>query len=227
MKKTLIAALFTAGLLVHQSANAWVATEATQIMNNIQLVMQYANQVQQLQTQANALQVALQNAKQNPESLLRNPQGIFNQLASVVNQGEALGLSSARIESTLKNTYGSKYGGNYLKEFNQWSRTTKDSIKSALMSAGSQFAGYQDETAAIQKLAGLSASATGHMQAITTGNEIALSMVDQLQKLRNLQMSQMQAQSAFMMQQQASQEAEVESSKKLLNYKWIDENDIK
>src|SRR4051812_7439167 len=66
------------------------STEITQLANNLQLALQYAKQIQQYESQ-------LKNLASLDQWVAVNPAASLNRLANVVQGGEALGMSSARI----------------------------------------------------------------------------------------------------------------------------------
>jgi P-type conjugative transfer protein TrbJ len=183
------------------------STEITQLLNNVQLVMSYATQAEQLETQ-------LKNLARQSDAVNTNPLGYINKLAATVEQGQALGLSSARIASKLELAYGADYSKNApysARDYETVMKTTNDSIRGAMRSVGVQQGEMESEADAILKLKSLSGSSEGNLQVQQTGNQIALEQVQQLQKLRAMNMAQSQAMNARMLavqQQEAHQRAE-------------------
>ena len=75
------ALMFTMGVNVdeaHAGVVAGIATEWTQIMNNIQLVLQYEQQVQQYATQLEQAQMQVQHLEQAYKQTTAMVQGIAN-----------------------------------------------------------------------------------------------------------------------------------------------------
>lgn len=180
------------------------ATEITQLLNNVQLVMQYTTQLQQYETQ-------LKNLAKQAESVTSNPTGYLRNLANIVEDGQAIGLGSARIANKLQQAYGSDYQKNapYTgQDFESWMKTTKDSIRNAVRSVGIQQDAFDSEADAIMKLKSMSGSSEGNLQVAQTGNQIALEMVQQMQKLRSMNMAQAQAMNARMLAVQNKEEEE-------------------
>jgi len=67
-------------------------------------------------------------------------------------------------------------------------------LNGALQSAQSQAQNFQGEQAALQNLELKNQTAIGNLQAVQTGNEIALAQVQQIQMLRQLVMAMMNSQ---------------------------------
>jgi P-type conjugative transfer protein TrbJ len=72
--------------------------------------------------------------------------------------------------------------------------TTLNTLNGALQSAQSQAQNFQGEQAALQNLELKNQTAIGNLQAVQTGNEIALAQVQQIQMLRQLVMAMMNSQ---------------------------------
>jgi P-type conjugative transfer protein TrbJ len=72
--------------------------------------------------------------------------------------------------------------------------TTLNTLNGALQSAQSQAQDFQAEQTALQTLELKNQTAIGNLQAVQTGNEIALAQVQQIQMLRQLVMAMMNSQ---------------------------------
>ena len=84
------------------------------------------------------------------------------------------------------------------KKYDQWSNENSKTIAEALRIANKQHTDFKDENSTLTSLTALSESAKGRMQAFQIGNLIAAQQVEQLQKLRQLTIAQIQMQSAYM-----------------------------
>ena len=178
------------------------ATELTQILNNLQLLASYLkhtttviNQVKQIQhqiEQLKSIEVFSSGTWSDAIPVLAN-------LQSAVNQGQAIAYSMSNIDTAFQAAYkGYVAPTNYTAEYTQWSTTTLDSIRGSMASTGLQSNAFATENATMTTLRGLSDNAVGQTQAIQAGNMISNEMIGQLQKLRQLQMAQIQAQNAYM-----------------------------
>lgn len=221
MKKILLATVLSTTMLFSLASHAGGggmtggATEVTQLLNNVQLVQQYATQMQQYETQ-------LKNLMKQTDAGIINPAAFIGKVANVVEQGEALGFASARIATNLEKAYGSDYLKNskYVgKDFEVWMKTTKDSIRGAMRSVGVQQGALESEADAILKLQKMSGSAEGNLQVLQTGNQISLEMIQQLQKLRTMNMAQGQAINARMLAVQNKEENQKAQVDKFFNKK--------
>jgi P-type conjugative transfer protein TrbJ len=83
--------------------------------------------------------------------------------------------------------------------------TTLNTLNGALQSAQSQAQDFQAEQTALQTLEMKNQTAIGNLQAVQTGNEIALAQVQQIQMLRQLVMAMMNSQNTAAANQLNSQ----------------------
>lgn len=207
MKKTLIAAIVSASLVaaVPPSFAGSVAgfggsTEITQLANNIELVNSYLQQVQSYATQLQQYQNMIQNTLNIPAQVWGAIEGDLMGVAGVVQQGQALAYSATNIASQFENTFkGFTFTGtDFKKEYRDLSRKTLDTLKGSLMAANMQSNQFATEEMTLKQLRTMSQSATGQMQAIQVGSQIAEQQVQQLQKLRQLMMAQLNQQNTYL-----------------------------
>jgi P-type conjugative transfer protein TrbJ len=184
------------------------ATEVTQLLNNTELLAQsyqMYEQVQQGIQQITMAQQQLKNLIAAPQMVWGAAQAELAQLNAVIQRGRALGYQLANIDQafTLKFPGFSRARSmNFQEASREWNQTSLDSIKSALTAAGLQSDQFATEEATLNMIQGVSAGAPGALQAVQAGVMVASQQVNQLQKLRQLFMSQMQAQNAFMAAQE-------------------------
>lgn len=191
------------------------STEVTQILNNVELVNQSAQMYQQVQ---NTLQQVMME-KQQLQNLIAAPVQTWGQaqqelaaLADLVNKTAVLSYAGGNIDQQFKTKFPgyAKTAGNtnFGSKFFDMVKVQMDGLNSALQAAGLQSSQFSNERAAIQQIQSMSAGSPGSLQALQAGNMIASQQIDQLQKLRQLYMVQMQAQNSYMAgqaQQQADQ----------------------
>ncbi|MDP3008241.1 MAG: P-type conjugative transfer protein TrbJ [Methylococcales bacterium] len=219
MKKTFIAVSFALAMLSNGSATADTVycvnctNEATDMMRQIQNFAQYQQQTQNLINQLEVMRT--QAARLNANTPFSQTSNLLRGLMGIVNQGQALGYDIGNITKKFETQYpGFKTQGSYYDNYGNWSKTTSDSIRSALMSAGLQMGNFETESATSDTLRTMNHSATGQMQAIQIGNAVSSEMLDEMRKLRQLNTSQMQAQNAYLLNQQQkndSQQAQVKT----------------
>ncbi len=191
------------------------STEVTQILNNVELIQQSAQMYQQVQNTI----MAVQHSQQQLKNLLALPTQTWGQaqqelsaLADLVNKTTALSYAGRNIDQLFRQRFkgfsSSAGSTNFGAQFQNLVQTQLDGLNSALQAAGLQSSQFAHERAALQQIQSMSAGSQGSLQALMAGNMIASQQIDQLQKLRQLYMAQMQAQNSFMAgqaQQQADQ----------------------
>lgn len=222
-------------LAVHGVAHAGAvvgATEITQIMNNVQLAAQYAEQAQQTVTQVKQYQAMLQNLKQlvPSESLDQqakklwkdqNMMQVMKNLQKVVIDGQQGAYTSANAESNfqkLNKGYG-KYAfeKDYGTAYKDWSNNTLNSVQNSLVTVTSQSENFASEEGMVQELQQRSNTAQGQLQATQAASDIGVAMVGQMQKLRQLQMAQMQTQNAYLQGQQGKADMNDQAYRQFFN----------
>ena len=187
------AAKARAGVLVN------VATESTQLLNYGQLLAHYIRQGEQLTQEILQLQEMVRNGKALPNQIFGSVMSDLTQLAAVVQGGQALAYSMANLDSEFRSRfpgYGYKTGA-YYQDYRVWSQTTLDTTLGTLRAAGLQGQQLQSEQSVLAALRTMATSADGRMQAIEVGNQISEQTVEQLMKLRQLMLADLQSKQAF------------------------------
>ena len=176
------------------------ATEVTQILNHIQLVLSYATLANQLATQIRILADALKNTVRNPHQIFWNIQADLNALAMVVQGGRSLAYSLGNLDALWHQTYPG-YGGyartGYYNRYQAWAQTTLDTTAGMMRAAGLQGQQLNGEISLIQNLEAQSQSADGRLLALNVATQMADQQSQQMQKLRELMLADMQAKAAF------------------------------
>ena len=196
------ASLLVATVTVPQRAEAGVglfATEITQLLNHIELIDQYIQQVQMVETGFQQYENMLTHSLNIPNQLFGPIQNDLVQLAGAVSGGQAIAYSMGNLDSTFRQRFPG-YGvvaQNYGQQYQTWGQTSLDSILGALKAAGMQHAQMQNEQSVLDGLRTMSQSSQGRMQAIQVGNQIAEQQVEQLIKLRELMLADMQSKASF------------------------------
>ncbi|MDE4919569.1 type IV secretion system protein TrbJ [Cupriavidus metallidurans] len=219
--KNLFAAMVVAGALSGPAhAGAVVgATEPTQILNNVQLIMSYSEQARQTVTQLNQYAAMLQNLRQmTPSSLLdtaaqqlfrdQNMAQVFSDLRTVYNNGQQAAYSLSKINQQFGNNHAG-YGQlvNFGQAYKNWSDSTLGAAKNAIKLVTAHGEAFATEEGMMSELAMKSQTAQGQLEATQAGSAIGLQMVGQLQKLRQLQMAQIQSQNEFAAADQSRRDA--------------------
>ena len=193
------------------------ATEPTQIANNVELVLQYAKQVEQYATQLKQYQDQVTNTLNIPNQIWSSIQNDLMGVMNVVKQGEALAFSLSNIGDQFKLKFpGFKPTTDFITDYKRWSQTLRDTIKGTLEAANLQSQQFSTEEGVINQLRSMSSSNQGRLQALQTGNQIAVEVAAQLQKLRALSMAQMQAQNAYMAKEEQEKDTVRASAETML-----------
>lgn len=218
------AALTAIALLVAMTGTARAgavvgATEPTQILNNVQLIMSYAEQAQQTTTQLQQYSAMLRNLqKMTPSSLLdaaasqlwmdQNMVQAFRDIRTVYQQGQQAAYSLSMINQQFKSSH-PDFGTaiNFANAYKNWSDSTLGAAKNAIKLVTAHADSFTTEEGMINELAYKSQTADGQMQAVQAGSAISLQLVGQMQKLRQLQMAQVQSQNEFAAAAQSEKDA--------------------
>ena len=196
------------------------ATEPTQLLNNVQLIMSYSEQARQTVTQLNQYAAMLQNLRQmTPSSLLdtaaqqlfrdQNMSQVFRDLRTIYNNGQQAAYSLSQINQQFGNNH-QGYGQlvNFAQSYKNWSDTTLGAAKNALKLVTAHAEAFSTEEGMMSELALKSQTAQGQLEAVQAGLAISLQMVGQLQKLRQLQMAQIQSQNEFAAARRSEEDAQ-------------------
>lgn len=192
-------------LIVHDPAQTaqMVASFAKQATALSKQMNELVRQTQMLQTQISNQQQMITSQDRMTKGLTASEWDSFadnfKQLNQAVQQGNGISYAMSDLNERFKLQYpGYKAPDDYPTAYSGWSQNTLSSINGALASANLQSNEFATENARMSVLSRLSDNATGQTQAIQAGNMIANNLVVQMQKLRQLQMAQMQAQDAYM-----------------------------
>ena len=189
------------------------ATEVTQVLNHVQLVLAYAVQANQLATQIKVLADAVKNTAYNPHQVFWNIQADLNALAGVVQGGRAIAYSLGNLDALWHQTYpgyASYARTGYYSRYQNWAQTTLDTVIGAMRAAGLQGQQLNSEVTLINNLEAQSQGADGRLLALNVVTQMADQQAQQMQKLREIMLADMQSKAAYygtMIQQQADQAA--------------------
>ncbi|MES2579407.1 MAG: P-type conjugative transfer protein TrbJ [Pseudomonadota bacterium] len=224
IKKLIIALAILPAVIFSIHANAVFcgncATEWTQIMNNIKLAASYAQQVQQYQTQLQQYQTQLTNMRLNPASVMPDKlDKLINGIGKIMSAGNSIGDSMAEVDANFSKTYKDKLTGTYAENFRTWTESSQDTLGAAMRAAGMHRDAYASDSAALSALFAKSQTSQGTGAALQTLSEINVSQIQHTQKLENLISSQTLAQSTYMAEQNAKQQANDDANERIGSYK--------
>lgn len=163
-----------------------VTDQATQISNQLQ---QIVYQVQSLRNIPNGIWGEIQ---QDLQSLTR-----------IAKVGQSISYADGNLSREFTHMYpGYEVPTDYTKAYTQWATNSLGGMQGALQVANLQSTQFQSEDALFTELQGLSDGSVGHMQTLQVGNMIGVQEVQQLEKLRQLQMAQLQGEFDYLSTQQ-------------------------
>jgi len=189
---------------------AGVATEWTQILNHVQLVMGYIRQGLQLEAQMKQLTEQLKQGVKSPQQFFGSIQQDLGELSQIVQGGQALAYSMGNLDAQFRNTfpgYSSRTSG-YFNDYKKWSQTSLDTTLSTLRAVGLQGQQLNSAQSVLAQLRTMSLGAGGEMQAAEVGNQIAEQQVEQLMSLRQLMLVDLQSKQAYQAEQIQKEQAD-------------------
>lgn len=175
------------------------ATEITQLLNHVELIDQYIQQVQMVSNQLAQIQNMIRNTTVNPSQIF----GTVNQdlmiLGNAVRGGQALAYSMGNLDSQFTQRFPGyqAYGTHYSAQYNKWGKTALDTMSGTLRAMGLQSSQLQNEQTVLAALRARSESPIGMSDTVSVGNQISEQQVEQLQKLRELMLADLQSKQAF------------------------------
>ncbi|MFZ1083656.1 MAG: P-type conjugative transfer protein TrbJ, partial [Terracidiphilus sp.] len=195
-----------------------------QIMNNIQLILHYETQIQQYATQLQQAQMQIQHLEQAYKQTTAMVQGIGNgnfnfsaiandlsALNGAVQYGNGLAYSMANLDDEFNARfpgYGSANPTNYAGMYRNWYKTNLDTAHSALKVAGLQYSQLNNDAALVQTLQQQSQNSTTLLQTLQVGNSLAAQELAEMEKLRQLMLTDITSKATYQAQQASSAQAD-------------------
>jgi P-type conjugative transfer protein TrbJ len=182
----------------HAGVPGVFATEYTQLLNYAELVGQLEKQVSMVENQLTQIADMTKNGITIKNQLFGTIVTDIANLRQIVNTGQALSYTLSNMDGAFKVRFpGYTSTTNYGQSYQLWSQTSLDSTLGALKAAGLQNSQFDSDEALLKTLQNQSTSSVGRMQALEVGNQIAENQSEQLMKLRQLMMADMQSKAAF------------------------------
>ncbi len=169
-------------------------------LTTLKMVESVINEVEMIANQVRQIENMFQNTRNygrgiwDTEALPR-----LLRLGQVIDQEQAIAYSMANIDGLFRQRYpGYRPVTDWSREYDTWTRTTLDTLRGTLNSVRLHAGDFASEQGRIQALQAMSDSAEGRMQALQLGNMMAGEQLQQLVKLRQLVMAQINAQNVYM-----------------------------
>lgn len=212
------AAIFSAPALAGSVAGTGGSTEVTQIINMMQLIQSYEQQVQAYVRQGVQVEAELRNLISNPTSLMGDDVGnMINTIGRIYSGGQSIGYNLAQIDKNFARTFKSPTADNFAKMFTSWHQTNTDTLQSALRAIGAQRDQYASSQAALTDLYNRSQSTNGNLDALQTLSQINVRQIQELQSLKELMATQATAATTYMAARSARDQAKDKANDDLQN----------
>jgi len=162
----------------------------------------FARQLQQLQqetqsvaNEAQQLQYMIKNTTGGYAGVWQSSQSMLDELGGLIQQQGGLSYTLGNLQSQFQQQFpGYTVPQNPDQQEARNIATTLNTLNGTLADAQSQAQNFSNEQAEFAQLEGMNRTATGRLQAIQVGNEIALQQVQQIQMLRQLVVAMINAQ---------------------------------
>ena len=205
-----------------------LATEFTQLLSYEEMLNSAITDAENLAINIRKYQVMAANIKHLPTFIKQSAMADLQRLANIVSMGDAISYNSAQLDSLYREAY--RDFKHYMKEkasndnngyedlnerYQKWSKVNHDSVLGAMKAAGMQSKQFAEEYSDMAKIERQMQTASGTNQLLQAGGSIAAMQVEQLQKLRQLQMAQIQLQSAYIatsIDRQAKDDADLQKA---------------
>lgn len=193
-----------------EAGGVW-ATEITQLLNHVQLMQQYIQQVQMVQNNFLRYANMLQNTRVLPNQMVGPVLQDLNQLARVVVGGQALAYSMSNLNARFASTYpgySQAYNPNaYYQNYANWSQTSLDTTFSSLRAMGLQGQELQNTQSFLTAMRQRMTTPQGRLDAVQIGTEVSEQQVEQLLLLRQLMILDLQSKQAYQATQIQNEQA--------------------
>ena len=175
------------------------ATEWTQILNKIQLLESYIRQGEQLRQEILMVLDAAKNTAQLPFQVFGPIAAQIGSLHAVVRQVQGLAYSMANLDQEFANRF-KGYGyrpEQWFREYQTWSATTLDTTLGTLKAANLQAVDMASEEGILTQLRNMSTTSDGRLKATEVGLQLTEQIVQQMQKLRQIMLADIQSKQAY------------------------------
>jgi P-type conjugative transfer protein TrbJ len=198
--KNILLSILIILIFIPQSEAIDVATEHTQIMNNIELLIQNYHELETLYNQTMMIKYQIEQLKSiasykdswgDVDSIKRSVFDLVNRGRSLSDQTQDLFLRMKKEADVIKNN------GTMSDQVRSTGKGTMEIADNSLNRVKDQRNSYQQEMDAVNKLMDKSNEAVGQTQAIQTLNQTVAQMIPQMQMMRELLSEQITLQTAI------------------------------
>ncbi len=221
MKAKLLMVLASLGFFANQASAMIVFDPANfgkNAMTAAQTTQMVIQQMQAYQTQLQQFQIEAQNIKNFTNFNWADISQTLASLGAAIQTGQAMAYNMQNMDSSFRAIYpGYQSPQNYQQSYENWSNTTLDTVRGALDSISLQASDFASEEQTIDALRGLAGNTPGQLQALQAGNMLSGEMVNQMEELRQLEMTQINSQNTYMAYQVQRDQANQSVQQDLVN----------
>jgi P-type conjugative transfer protein TrbJ len=197
------------------------ASEVTQVLNKVELIMQTKKIVDQVRQTKQTLDLLRNNFKRlNPASWGQFT-GALNLLADSVKQGERTAFALARADEEYERRFAAVSGtperpARFSQAYQGWWTKNRASVRGILAKVGMKASDFRNQQAGLRKLQSLSRSPGSRDQILQAANELAVTQSRQLQELQEIGMQQIALQGTTFTAEQEQIHHEREATRRAL-----------
>ena len=200
----------TIAIILVAASSAWCQTIVIDLTNLVQntisalkMIESVINEATMIANQLEQIRVLIQNTTNYPEGIWdREALPRLLRLGQIIEQEQALAYTLANVDRLFRERYpGYRPVTDWAREYDQLDAHDAGHAPRHPARGAPPRRGLRRRAGAHRRSTALSDSAVGRMQAVQTGNMIAAEQVQQLVKLRQLVMAQVNAQNVYMASQ--------------------------
>lgn len=193
-------AQFGSGVVVCANCVNEAAQTARDALELAKMADSYLKQIEQYALQIQQYQNMLKNTDLLSGTAFGDALADIRKVQNIIQQTKGLAYTAKDLDAQFRARYGSfkSYLENGMSDadlrdrYQQWSDDTNDAVLTTMKALQSEAETIEDEGDLIAALKSRASTADGQMEALQVGNEMALMGAEQIQKLRALQMMQLQ-----------------------------------
>ena len=166
-----------------------IATEHTQLLNNIELITENLRQLQSLYNQIEMIKNQVEELKSvaTYQNNFSDVDVLRNNLTSITNQGTALSNQTQAILTQMQQEINNlPVNGTMVDRESALDQSTMSILQNSINRVTQERQNYQQETDAVNALIAKNDQSVGQTQALQTSNEIAAQSIAQMQSTREL-----------------------------------------
>ncbi len=171
------------------------ASEVTQVLNKVELIMQTKQIIDQVRQTKQTLDLLRNNFKRMNPASWGQYTGALNALADSVAQGERTAFALARADEEYERRFAQASGtrerpARFSQAYQSWWQKNRATVRGILAKVGMKVSDFRSQRAGLQKLQSLSRMPGSRDQILQAGNELAVAQSRQLQELQEIGMQQ-------------------------------------